>query len=146
MTEPVRVERVRAMSADLLERVNRRFPDHEWEATNASRFCADDANLLLVAYRGDLPCGLLIAYRLQCLDERRAQLFIDEVDVHEDSRRRGIGRMMLSATMQIAQEMGASEVWVQTHASNVPAVGLYRAVGGIPEDPGETILSFAFEI
>lgn len=145
MAERVRVERVRAISADLLDRVNRRFPDHGWEAASAAHFCADDANVLLVAYRDDLPCGLLIAYRLRCLDERRAQLFIDEVDVHADSQRRGIGRAMLTAILRIAREMGAGEAWVQTHASNEPAVGLYHAIGGIPEEPDETILSFAFK-
>ena len=142
----MRVERVRAMPADLLSRVNARFPDHRWEATSAARFCDDAANVLLIAYRGDTLCGMLIAYRLQCLDGRRAQVFIDEVDVHEDSWRRGIGRAMLATTMRIAREMDAAEVWVQTHASNAPAVGLYRAVGGIPEDPDETIVSFVFRI
>ncbi|MDQ6601423.1 MAG: GNAT family N-acetyltransferase [Chloroflexota bacterium] len=146
MTESVRVERMHAMPAALLNRVNVRFPDHQWEATNAARFCEDATNVLLLAYRGDTLCGLLIAYRLQCLDGRRAQLFIDEVDVHEDSWRRGVGRAMLASIMQIAREMDAGEVWVQTHASNAPAVGLYRAVGGVPEDSDETIVSFAFEI
>jgi ribosomal protein S18 acetylase RimI-like enzyme len=146
VTEQMRVERVRAMPADLLSRVNARFPDHRWEATSAARFCDDAANVLLIAYRGDTLCGMLIAYRLQCLDGRRAQVFIDEVDVHEDSWRRGIGRAMLATTMRIAREMDAAEVWVQTHASNAPAVGLYRAVGGIPEDPDETIVSFVFRI
>jgi len=146
VTEQVRVERVHAMPADLLSRVNARFPDHQWEATNATRFCDDAANVLLVAYRGDLLCGLLVAYRLHCLDGRRAQLFIDEVDVHEDSWRRGIGRAMVSATLHIARQMGADEVWVQTHASNAPAVALYRAVGGSQEDPDETIVSFVFNI
>ncbi len=144
MTETMRVERVDAMPADLLSRVNARFPDHQWEATSAARFCAA-ANVLLLAYRGEMLCGLLIAYRLQCLDGRRAQLFIDEVDVHEDSQRRGVGRAMLASVMQIAREMDAGEAWVQTHASNAPAVGLYRAVGGVQEDPDETIVSFAFD-
>ncbi len=146
MIEQVRVERVHAMPADLLGRVNARFPDHRWEATSAARFCDDAANVLLIAYRGDTLCGVLIAYRLQCLDGRRAQVFIDEVDVHEDSWRRGVGRAMLAAIMHIARETDAAEVWVQTHASNAPAVGLYRAVGGIPEDPDETIVSFVFKI
>ncbi len=146
VTEQLRVERVHAMPADLLRRVNARFPDHQWEATNAARFCDDAANVLLVANRGDLLCGLLVAYRLRCLDGRRAQLFIDEVDVHEDSWRRGVGRAMLAIALQIAREMDAGEVWVQTHASNAPAVALYRAVGGVQEDPDETIVSFAFNI
>ncbi len=146
MKEPMHIERVRTISADLLSGINSRFPDHGWEATSAARFCADDANVLLIAYRGDTPCAVLVAYRLHCLDERRAQLFIDEVDVHEDSQRRGIWRAMLSAVMQIARGMDATEVWVLTHASNVPAVGLYRAAGGVPEDPDETIVSFAFKV
>ena len=145
MPEDVRIQRVRVLSAESLGKVNACFPDHGWGEASAARFCADDANVLLIAYRGDLPCGLLVAYRLQCLDGRRAQLFIDEVDVHEGYRRRGIGRAMLSRIGQIAREMGAGEMWVQTHASNVPAVGLYRAVGGRQEDPDETILSFAWE-
>jgi len=146
MNEQVRIERARAVPADLLDRINELFPDHAWEATSAARFCADDANVLLVAYSGDTPCGLLIAYRLQCLDARRAQLFIDEVDVSEDYRRRGIGRAMMVSIIQIAREMGVGEAWVQTHAANIPALGLYRAVGGVREDPDETIVSFAFTI
>lgn len=146
MPESVRVERVHAMSANLLNQVNARFPDHEWEATSAARFCDAAANVLLVAYRGDTLCGVLVAYHLQCLDGRGAQVFIDEVDVHKDSWRRGIGRAMLSTALLIAREMGAGEVWVQTEASNGPAVGLYRAVGGIQECSDETIVSFIFKI
>lgn len=144
--EPVRIERVRAMSADLLKQVGDRFPGHQWDAMNAARFCDDTANVLLVAYRGETVCGVLVAYRLQCLDARGAQLFIDEVDVHEDSWRRDIGRAMLTEALYIAREIGASEVWVQTEASNIPAVGLYRAVGGVQEEPDETIVSFALPI
>ena len=116
--EQVRVERVRAISADLLVQVGARFPGHQWGATNAARFCEKAANVLLVAYRGETVCGVLVAYRLQCLDARGAQLFIDEVDVHEDSWRRGIGRAMLSEALHIAREIGVSEAWVQTGASN----------------------------
>ncbi len=146
MTEQVYIERARAISADLLNEINRRFPDHGWEATSAARFCADNANVLLIAYCGETPCGLLIAYRLHCLDERRAQLFIDEVDVQEDYRCRGIGRAMMVRVLQIAREMGVGEAWVQTHAVNIPALALYRTVGGIQEDPGETIVSLAFTV
>ncbi len=56
MLEDVRIERVRVLSAEILGRVNACFPDHRWEATSAVRFCADDANVLLIAHRGDTVC------------------------------------------------------------------------------------------
>ncbi len=146
MTEAVRVERVHAMPDDLFRRVVARFPDYGWNATNAARFCADAGSVLLLASFGETLCGVLIAYRLYCPDGRRAQLFIDAVDVHPEYWRRGVGRAMLTAVLRIAQEMGAAEAWVQTEASNIPAVGLYRAVGGVREQPDETICSFVFEI
>jgi GNAT superfamily N-acetyltransferase len=44
-------------------------------------------------------------------------------------RRRGIGRLLVSAVEARAWELGYREVWLETHAAWEEAVRLYRALG-----------------
>ncbi len=64
-------------------------------------------------------------------------LYIDEVDVCADQRRRGAGKAIMHKLIELAQEAGCREVWLGTEADNDAANALYRSLD--PDDVEEFI-------
>ncbi|HLE59532.1 MAG TPA: ribosomal protein S18-alanine N-acetyltransferase [Candidatus Limnocylindria bacterium] len=61
-------------------------------------------------------------------------LMVDEAHittfgVHPDWRRRGIGRDLLLALLELSLELGATRMTLEVRASNAPAQALYRSFG-----------------
>jgi ribosomal protein S18 acetylase RimI-like enzyme len=65
------------------------------------------------------------------------------VDVAPAYRRRGAGTALFEELAGIARERGVARAWVLTDRDNVPAMELYRSVGGV--DPQDNVLwNFAY--
>lgn len=103
------------------------------ELTAVREFLADDRNLFLMAYEGSETVGALRGARLDQLHSRRKQMFLQEIAVDERLRRRGIARGLMTALLRDCRELGFEEVIVYVDPTNVPAVRLYLATGGLPE-------------
>lgn len=56
-------------------------------------------------------------------------LYVDEIDVVADHRRRGAGRVMMKRLIGMATELGCTEVWLGAEAENDAANALYLALG-----------------
>lgn len=89
-------------------------------------FLRDDDTLMFVALDGGRVVGSAYGYRLRNPHALAPQYYLYEVDVHEDSRRHGIGRALVEAFTEAARSAGACEVWVGTEAANAPALALYK--------------------
>lgn len=74
---------------------------------------------------------------------RELWLYVDEVDVCSDQRRKGAGKAIMQKLMEIAKEKGCKEVWLGAEAENTAANALYLSL-----QPGEVspILGYTFEI
>lgn len=67
------------------------------------------------------------------------QLQLYEIEVAEPWRRKGVGRRLMTALLDLARREGHAKMWLFTSADNVPAKALYEAMGGGPsmhEDAG----------
>ncbi len=64
-------------------------------------------------------------------------LYIDEVDVCTDRRRKGVGSAMMRWLLAFAREAGCQDVWLATEQDNDAANGLYRALK--PDDIGDVV-------
>ncbi len=93
-------------------------------------FLADARHYFIVAYDGEEPVGYVFAYRLARFDGRPPMVFIYEIAVVEQHRRRGIGRALIEETKRLAHENGCRKVFVSTNRSNEAAMALYRSAGG----------------
>jgi GNAT superfamily N-acetyltransferase len=62
--------------------------------------------------------------------DKPVECWINEVGVHEDFHRQGIGRQLLLATLDHARALGCAGAWVLTNSGNRAARGLYAACGG----------------
>jgi len=78
------------------------------------------------------PClvGFVSAVETLHPDQRRPELWINEVGVSEAWRRRGVGRALMEETLRIARARGCRGAWLAVDEDNEPALGLYRAAGG----------------
>lgn len=59
---------------------------------------------------------------------RELWLYVDEVDVRSDERRKGAGTALMSRLLELAHESGCKEVWLGADAGNSPANALYRSL------------------
>ena len=75
--------------------------------------------------------------------DRERWLFVDEVDVVVDHRRKGVGRTIMERLFAIAGQAGCVEVWLGTEVDNHPANGLY---GSLDPTERETFIGYAWRI
>jgi GNAT superfamily N-acetyltransferase len=94
---------------------------------------ADPRTLLLVAFDGERPVGLVLAHELPRRHGDRAKLFVYEVDVAETHQRRGIASALLGRLADLARERGIRAGFVLADPGNGPANALYRSAGGATE-------------
>jgi len=64
-------------------------------------------------------------------------LYVDEVDVCADQRRRGAGTALMKELLAIADHAACNEVWLGADAENVSANALYRSLS--PDDVARVV-------
>jgi len=69
-------------------------------------------------------------------------LYVDEVDVRPDQRRKGAGTAMMKRLLEIAREKGCEEVWLGAEADNRSANALYQSLE--PDDVAN-VLGYTYE-
>lgn len=70
-------------------------------------------------------------------------LYIDEVDVPVNQRRRGVGKMLMEYLLELGASCGCTEVWLGTEPDNEAALALYRSLSPIDEEP---VVGFAWQL
>ena len=70
-------------------------------------------------------------------------LYIDEVDVCADQRRKGAGKALMQTLLKIAQDTHCEEVWLGTEPDNHAANALYRSLD--PDDI-EQFIGYTYEL
>jgi aminoglycoside 3-N-acetyltransferase I len=103
------------------------------DAPACRAYLADPANIFLLAEHEGSAVGFLRGTALRQLHTRKLQMFLYEIAVAYNFRRRGVGRALVRALLESCRRKGFEEVFVFTSPSNRPAVGLYRSTGGMTE-------------
>lgn len=85
----------------------------------------------LVALAGDSVAGGLVAYVLDKFEQERSEVYIYDLAVREEYRRRGIARSLILELKKIAQKAGAWVIYVQADKdeADLPARELYASLG-----------------
>ncbi len=98
---------------------------------------------LLVAYVAEDPVGFVSGIEVAHPD-KRVEMLLFELGVESAHRRRGIGRALVRALVDLARELGCRAMWVPTEPDDTPAIATYRSAGAdVPE--AATILSWSFD-
>jgi len=109
-------------------------PTEAWTA----RFLAAEGHHLLVALVGDEPAGFVTGVETTHPD-KGTEMFLYELSVDPDRRRRGIGSALVRALAELARERGCYGMWVGAEAGNAAALATYRAAGAAPPEPFLTL-------
>ena len=101
-------------------------------ATVSLRRCeqllAQPDNCLIAAMIDNIPVGLIVAYVIQRF--RGDVMFLYEIDVHPEHRRKAIARKLIEALKETCRTRKLKEIFVITEQSNVAAMRLYQKTGG----------------
>ena len=73
--------------------------------------------------------GGLAAYELEKFEQARSEVYIYDLAVREDHRRRHVATGLIRALGGIAKERGAYVMFVQADLGDDPAIRLYESLG-----------------
>lgn len=128
-SNPITIRNLGPEDAQVLDRVRPGTFDNPVDLARAWAFLATRVNELVVALdRGEVvgfASGTVLMH-----PDKPTQFFLNELSVHEDCRRRGIGRRLFERIAALARDRGCEGVWVATEAGNSPARAFYAAAGG----------------
>ena len=83
----------------------------------------------LVAVTDGRVVGGLAAYVLTKFEQERTEVYIYDLAVDENYRRRGIATGLINKLREIAREKGAWVIYVQADHGDDPAIKLYESLG-----------------
>jgi len=112
--------------------------DHAPTVEYTRRFCESDGHHLLLAIEGDEVAGFVSGVETTHPD-KGTEMFLYELSVGEQHRRRGIGKALVEALAALARERGCYGMWVGTEADNAAALATYRAAGAEAPEPCITL-------
>lgn len=97
------------------------------------RYERTDGSVYLLAWLGDLAAGHVLVTPESKYEEVRGALGhfpeVSALGVAEAYRRRGVGRALMTAAGDVANEMGGRRLGLAVEADNRPAVRLYQSLG-----------------
>lgn len=93
------------------------------------RLLARDTFVAVVALDGGQVVGGLAGYLLPKLEQARSELYIYDLGVDADHRRRGIATALIERVRVLAAERGAHVIYVQADHGDDAAIALYTGLG-----------------
>jgi aminoglycoside 3-N-acetyltransferase I len=88
-----------------------------------------DHFIALVALGENKVVGGLAAYVLEKFEQERKEIYIYDLAVAKEHRRKGIATELIHALQSIAREKGAYVIFVQADQGDMPAIKLYESLG-----------------
>ena len=76
--------------------------------------------------------------------DKGTEMFLYELGVDEEFRRRGIGRQLVQALADLAVSRGCYGMWVGVDSDNVAAAATYRSTGAEAPEPA-IIFNWTFD-
>ena len=130
----VEIMRLTRSNANLLRNVAPAVFDEPVDPTRTAAYVETPGHFMLVAVCENTvfaqAAGVIHRHPDKC-----TELYIDEVGVAEEFRRKGLASHMVSELFTIGREMGCEEAWVGTEDDNVPARRLYESLGNSAPEP-----------
>ncbi len=108
-----------------------------------SRFLTDPNHHLLIAYDDGVPVGFVSGVEVTHPD-KGTEMFLYELGVTADHRRRGVGRNLVERLAGIASDRDCYGMWVLTDAANTAALATYERAGANREGDPQVMLSWQF--
>ena len=85
--------------------------------------------IALAALDGERVVGGLAAYELEKFEQARSEIYVYDLAVDAEHRRRGIATALIRALQEIAADRRAYVIFVHADRGNEPAIRLYASLG-----------------
>jgi ribosomal protein S18 acetylase RimI-like enzyme len=112
-------------------------------------FLADSRHHIAVAIDDGLVVGFASGVHYIHPD-KPPELWINEVGLAPTHRRRGLGKAVLTALLEVGRAHNCTAAWVLTYRTNVAAMALYSSLGGTEgaDDSGPTngLIGYSFTL
>ena len=105
-------------------------------------YLENEDNYLMADIIDNEIVGFLLAYTLQRCDGKNAMIYVHEVNVLSEHRKKGVGGSLLNALKVICKEKNIMKIFLLTNKSNEPAVKLYESVGGVFSETDDVLYVF----
>lgn len=102
-----------------------RQPDDDY----LGRLLASEHFIAIVALAGPDVVGGLAAYVLPKFEQARSEIYIYDLAVRQDHRRKGVATAMIERLQGIAVQRGAHVIFVQADYGDAAAIALYGKLG-----------------
>ena len=118
-----------------------RFHSARVSAEYLATVLANPSNLLLAAELDGSVIGFLFGHFIERLRLATSQLFIYELEVAAEHRRRGVALALMTSALKRAAAQGV-DTFVFTNHSNAAATALYRKLGGVAKNGDDLLFVF----
>jgi aminoglycoside 3-N-acetyltransferase I len=88
-----------------------------------------DNFIALIALQNVTVVGGLVAYELRKFEQERSEIYIYDLAVASEHRRRGVATKIINELKIIAKQRGAYVIYVQADLGDEPAIALYTKLG-----------------
>ena len=85
--------------------------------------------IVVVACFGGEVVGGLAAYELQKFERDRREIYIYDLAVAKEHRRKGVATGLIAELKRVAAKRGAYVIYVQADKDDAPAIALYQGLG-----------------
>lgn len=93
------------------------------------RWLSQNHVLCLGAFLNNQLIGGLVAYVLEKYEQERSEVYIYDLAVAEEHRRRGVATQLIQSLKPLAKSKGAWVIFVQADPEDQAAVRLYESLG-----------------
>ena len=93
------------------------------------RLLASDTFIAVATLDGMTVIGGLAAYVLPKFEQARSEIYIYDLAVHEQHRRKGVATSLIGELKRLAAERGAYVIYVKADYGDDPAIALYSKLG-----------------
>lgn len=121
------VRRLGAGDEATLQAISIHFKGRDVDEGSAGALLARDDVVVLAVLDGGAPLGFALAYLLPRIDRPQAMMFVYELDVDVEHRRRGHGRALLEHLKNLCVEQGLMKMYISTGEDNEVAHTLFAA-------------------
>lgn len=106
----------------------------------------NENNYLLGFIEDNKVVGILLAYILERCDGRNNMVYVHEVNVLKEYRKRGIGKKLINELKKVCEEKEYMKIFLITNNSNSPAVALYESTGGKLIGDDDVVYEFTSDV
>lgn len=94
-----------------------------------ARLLSGEHFIAIVATTEEGVIGGLAAYVLDKFEQQRREIYIYDLAVAKEHRRRGVATGLIEALRSVAAELGVYVIFVQADLTDAPAIALYESLG-----------------